>query len=212
MGEYGSGKSENAVNRAISLREQGRPVTLADLDTVEPCYTLRPLKARLEALGLKVLAWETGQVTGWGETGTVLHPAVRWALGQVGNVIIDVGYGIAGAGSLHLLEGAETTPELQVLAVINTRRPATGTVKEIIAHVRSLSRVDGLLNNTHLGEETTAEIVQAGARVVTEAARELGLPVVATAVMAELAPQVGERDICGNPVRVIKRYMPAAFW
>jgi Mrp family chromosome partitioning ATPase len=43
-GEYASGKSENAVNRAVELARQGRRVTLVDLDLVEPCYTLRPLK------------------------------------------------------------------------------------------------------------------------------------------------------------------------
>ena len=36
VGEYASGKSENAVNRAVALHRQGRPVTLVDLDTVEP--------------------------------------------------------------------------------------------------------------------------------------------------------------------------------
>ncbi len=151
-------------------------------------------------------------MTGWGEAGTVLHPAVRWALHREGDVIIDAGYGAAGAGLLQLLEGADTSPELRALAVINTARPATATVADIIAHVRSLGRVDGLLNNTHLGEETTVDLIQAGARKVTAAARELNLPVVATAVMDELAPYLGERDACGNPVRVIKRYMPLAFW
>jgi hypothetical protein len=54
VGEYASGKSENAVNRAVALRRQGRQVTLVDLDTVEPCYTLRPIKKELEELGLTV--------------------------------------------------------------------------------------------------------------------------------------------------------------
>ena len=45
VGEYASGKSENAVNRALAIRGQGLSVTLVDLDTVEPCYTMRPIKA-----------------------------------------------------------------------------------------------------------------------------------------------------------------------
>ena len=49
VGEYASGKSENAVNRALELKRQGLAVTLVDLDTVEPCYTLRPIKQELEA-------------------------------------------------------------------------------------------------------------------------------------------------------------------
>ncbi|AKX92861.1 hypothetical protein MOTHE_c00360 [Moorella thermoacetica] len=158
------------------------------------------------------MGWETGQVTGWGEAGTVLYPAVRWALRREGSVIIDVGYGVAGARTLHLLEDVEENPDLRVLAVINTTRPATATVPAIIDHVRSLGRVDGLINNTHLGDETTAALVQEGAGMVTTAARELGIPVVATAVVEELAFFLGERDWEGNPVRVLHRYMPRAFW
>jgi len=194
------------------LQRQGLAVTLADLDTVEPCYTLRPLKRELEAQGVQVLGWETAQVPGWGEVGSILHPAVRWALHREGSVIIDVGYGVAGAGTLHLLEGVDREPDLRVLAVINATRPLTSTRTAIIAHIRSLGRVDGLINNTHLGDETTVALVQEGAGLVTAAARELGLPVVATAVVEELARLLGERDREGNPVRVLHCYMPGAFW
>ena len=56
VGEYASGKSENAVNRALALNEAGLPVTIVDLDTVEPCYTLRPIKVALEAKGIYISA------------------------------------------------------------------------------------------------------------------------------------------------------------
>lgn len=191
-------------------------VTLVDLDTVEPCYTLRPLKKELEGKGLKVLGWETQEVAGWGEAGTVLHPAARWALYREGDVIIDVGYGAAGAGTLHLLEGAAAAgpllPQLQVVAVVNTTRPLTAGVEDIVAHIHWLGRVDGLLNNTHLGAETTVELIQAGAGLVTSAARAVKIPVVATAAMVELAALMGPADDLGNPVRAIERYMPRAFW
>ena len=53
IGEYASGKSEMAINRALELKNQGRQVTLVDLDTVEPFYTLRILKKDLEAMGIE---------------------------------------------------------------------------------------------------------------------------------------------------------------
>ena len=53
IGEYASGKSEMAINRALELKNQGRQVTLVDLDTVEPFYTLRILKKDLEEMGLE---------------------------------------------------------------------------------------------------------------------------------------------------------------
>lgn len=211
-GEYASGKSEVAVNRALDLAKEGRRVTLVDLDIVEPCYTLRPLKKELSARGLTVLAWETGETAGLGEAGSVLRPENRWALKRPGDVILDVGYGVEGVKTLNLLEGVREEPALQVLLVVNITRPLTATVEDIVAAVREMGRVDGLVNNTHLGDETTVEVVQEGARVVTGAARRAGLPVVATTAVRELAFQIGERDCCGNPVRPIIRYMKGAFW
>ena len=67
VGEYASGKSENAINRALALLEKRRQVTLVDLDLVEPFYTLRPLKAKLGAMGLEVLAWKTEETMGLGD-------------------------------------------------------------------------------------------------------------------------------------------------
>ena len=109
VGEYASGKSENAVNRAISLHEQGLPVSLADLDTVEPVYTLRPLKQELTEMGIHVIAWDTRDTTGLGEAGNVMHPAMRWALIRPGNVIMDVGYGVHGADVFNDFYGGKSS-------------------------------------------------------------------------------------------------------
>ncbi len=212
VGEYASGKSECAVNRAVELARRGHRVTLVDLDIVEPCYTLRPIQDELRDAGVDVIAWETRKTVGLGEVGTLLKPQARWALRRPGDVIFDVGYGVAGARTLNLVEGAAADPDLVVLAVINASRPMTASVEDIVEHVRSLGRVDGLINNTHLAEETTAEVVQEGARLVDAAARILGLPMVATTALTEVAAAIGPRDAAGHPVRPIKRFMPHAFW
>lgn len=212
VGEYASGKSENAVNRAVALAKRGEPVTLVDLDLVEPFYTLRPLKEELRRYGVEVLAWETKETLGLGEAGSPLYPEARWALRRPGHIILDVGYGVEGAKVLHLLEGAARHPHLRVLAVVNAARPMTDTVDKIVAYVRSLGPVHGLLNNTHLGDDTTVEVIQAGAKLVAQAAGRLGLPVVATAVAESLKDEIGKQDCLGHPVRVLKRYMPQALW
>ena len=56
VGEYASGKSEVAINRALELLHACEEVTLVDLDLVEPFYTLRTLKEDLEARGIRVVA------------------------------------------------------------------------------------------------------------------------------------------------------------
>ncbi|SFR04178.1 Mrp/NBP35 family ATP-binding protein [Desulfoscipio geothermicus] len=212
VGEYASGKSEVAVNRAVDLAAAGREVTLVDLDIVEPCYTLRPIKRELQEQGITVLAWETGETVGLGETGNVLRAENRWALRRSGDIILDIGYGVEGAKTLNLLEGAGADPDLQVFAVINIARPMTGSVHDIVAYVRELGTVHGLINNSHLGDDTDVDIVQQGARIVDEAARQLNLPVVATTAVPEMAALIGPVDIAGHPVRKLVRYMPRTLW
>lgn len=212
VGEYASGKSENAVNRAIALCRQGLAVTLVDLDTVEPCYTIRPIKKELESMGINVVAWETRDTVGLGEAGSVIKGSMRWILRCPGNIIMDVGYGVHGARIFNLIEGADENPYLKIIAVVNMSRPFTATVERIVEYVSTLGRVDALLNNTHMAEETTVEIVQNGARGIAEAGKILGLPLIATAAINEIAAQIGPVDCMGCPVRQLERVMPRTFW
>ena len=52
-GAYASGKSETALNRARQYAQLNKPITLVDLDTVEPAYTLRPIANDLRKMGIK---------------------------------------------------------------------------------------------------------------------------------------------------------------
>ncbi len=212
IGEYASGKSEVAINRALELHSLGRKVKLVDLDLVEPFYTLRPIKSRLEERGLEVVALETRGTVGLGETGSLLLPEMKWALKSGGDVIFDVGYGVGGATALNLVEGASEERALKRIVVLNIARPITGSVEEIIEFVQSLGEVDGLINNSHLGQETDIEIIQEGVELVTKAAGHLGVPVIATTVAREFSHLVGERDQMNNPVKIIDLFMHNAYW
>ena len=211
VGEYASGKSEVAINRALELLRQGRRVKLVDLDLVEPFFTLRPIKDNLEKEGLEVIAWNTCDFVGLGEIGIPMQPQMKWALEGGGDVILDVGYGVRGAETLNLVQGAKEK-DLKVYAVINIARPMTATVKDIVEFVKSLGRVDGLINNSHLGDETDAGVLEEGSRIVSEAARILNLKVVATTVAEEFSNLVSSHDASGNPVKIINRYMKNAYW
>lgn len=179
---------------------------------MEPFYTLRPIKRKLEERGLHVVAWETKETMGLGEAGSVIKPEMRWALRRDGDIVLDVGYGVEGAKTMNLVEGARESEDLLIFAVINISRPMTASVQDIIEYVQGLGRIDGLLNNTHLGDETTPQVVQDGARIVTEAAQCLRIPVIATCIERRFAGELGDRDIAGNPVRLLDRYMMDTFW
>jgi hypothetical protein len=210
-GEHASGKSENAINRALSLLGDGQKVTLVDLDLVEPFYTLRPLINELSAKGLDVVAWHTRETMGLGEAGSTLKPEARWALKKDGHVILDVGYGAYGTRILNLLEGYGES-ELKVMVVINVARPMTATVGDILEYLGTFTQVDGLINNSHLGDDTDFDIIRRGVDIVSEVGGILGVPVVATSVDERFRNSFGPCDHHGNPVRFLQRFMQRAFW
>lgn len=213
IGEYASGKSENALNRAIRLAQEGRKVTLVDLDLVEPFYTLRPIKKQLEEYGIDVVAWETKDTLGLGEAGSVIRPDMRWVLRRSGDIIMDIGYGIEGAKTLNLIEGAKDNPYLKVIAVINASRPMTNTVTDIIEHIDYLGRVDAIINNTHLGEDTDIEVIKRGVETVQQAADQAGVPLIGTAIDVKFIDEFPDKqDQFGNPIFPLQRFMHKAFW
>ncbi|MDA8097888.1 MAG: hypothetical protein M0028_10095 [Clostridia bacterium] len=213
VGEGTSGKSEVAVNRALELTTRGRRVTMVDLDIVKPCYTLRPIQGSLLAMGVaEVVTWASRDQVGMGETPVLWNPAASWVLQRSGDIVFGVGYGVEGAKALALVEGSEVEADLRVIMVINTTNPLTATVSDIVEVVSSFPAVHALVHNTHLGDETTAEIIQDGARIVGEAASVLHMPVVATTAVAELAAAIGEVDCAGHQVRAIRRLMTDTFW
>lgn len=211
VGEYASGKSEIAINRALELKDQGHKVTLVDLDTVEPFYTLRVISRQLREMGLNVISYNREDAFGLGETGAMLKPAARWALMNEGDVILDIGYGIQGARTLNLVEGAYESPELCIMAVINGTRPMTNSRARTTEFLEELGRVDAVVLNTHLGDQTNVDIITEGNQFVQEAAKELGIPI-AYIVISEDFRGLVPADKWGLPVKYIKRYMPGAIW
>lgn len=195
----------------MELKAAGHEVALADLDTVEPFYTLRPLKEYLESKGLKVIGFSRQDSFGLGETGAMLNPKARWILRHEGDVIMDIGYGVHGARTLNLVEGANESPELKVLAVVNYTRPMTNSPERIVDYLKGLGRVDGIIANTHLGDETTLDIVCQGNRMIRDTVRQLGMEVMYAAVDQKLASVIIPGE-CEIPIKYIHRYMPSAIW
>lgn len=213
VGEYASGKSENAVNRAIEIKNNSEgKVTLVDLDTVEPFYTLRPLKIKFkEQYDIDVVTWETSETIGLGEAGCLIKPEMRWVLMREGNLVLDIGYGVHGAKILNLIEGANESHELKIYAVVNACRGITGTVEDIVEYVQSLGRIDGIVNNTNLGDDTTIEVIKEGESKVLEAGEQLGIPVIYTAVDTKLFNSISKEDF-KTDLKEISRFMPDAMW
>ena len=120
-GAYASGKSETAINRAYQYIKMGKPITLVDLDTVEPAYCLRPLVPKLEEDGIKVVA-QTDRF-GLGEAASyVTQEQVMVLKNNQTDIIIDVGYGASGLDILDILQGIEDETDVRNYLVVNTSK------------------------------------------------------------------------------------------
>ncbi len=132
-GAYASGKSETSINRARQFAEKGEKITLVDLDTVEPAYTLRPIANELQLLGINVITQPDN--FGLGEAASYITPAQVNCLSQDGNIIIDVGYGAGGLDILDIITNIGEEKDLKIYLVVNTSKFETSTVDNIIEYV-----------------------------------------------------------------------------
>ena len=193
-GHYGSGKTNIAVNFALGLRREGKPVTVADLDIVNPYFRTKDSTADLTEAGIRLIC------SRYANTNLDI-PALPDDLYVITDdketyAVIDVGGDDRGALALGRLTPALLAEDsYEMLMVINRYRPLTpdaASVCEVMAEIESACgiRFTGLVNNSNLGEETTAEDVLASVAFGEEVSALTGLPVKMTAVKAELVPEL----------------------
>lgn len=213
VGHFGSGKTEIAINGAQALARAGRRVVVVDLDVVKPYFRSRSARAVLAAQGIEVVAPQGENVFA---DLPIIVPAIRAAVRDPARtVLVDAGGDPTGARALGSLADAIPEEGVDTLAVVNFRRPFTTTAADAVAMVRAIEaaarrRVTGLVSNTHLLGETTAEVVLHGYELARQAGEELGLPVRAVVVDEALeAELVGAR--LGAELTVVKRVVRPPF-
>ena len=146
LGEAGCGKSEIAMQLALELAAQRRPVHFFDLDQTKPLMRSRDAAALLE------------------EGGVTVHFSEQYADAptQTGGLtpLLDVGGNDTGArligGCAHLLRTAA------VYFVVNPYRPWSGTAAHVDGTLSAVLRASRLqaprfLLNPNLGRHTTAQ-------------------------------------------------------
>lgn len=216
-GAYASGKSETALNRALQFAQKGTQITLVDLDTVEPAYTLRPIAGVLQESGVNVITQP--EYFGLGEAGSYITPQQQNCLLSEGNMIIDVGYGASGLDILDILTGINDERFVEIYLVVNTSKFETSTVDNILEYVtfsegiekREWKKFSGFISNTHLGDETTKDDVIRGYNILKQVSQKLSIPIRAIGIDKSLAKEFS--SIYDNTdVWVYDRMMPKAFW
>ena len=214
-GAYASGKSETAINRARQFADAGEKITLVDLDSVEPAYTLRPIAKELENMGIQTITQPDN--FGLGEAASYVTSAQINCLTNKGNIIIDVGYGAGGLDILDIINNVGEEKDLRIYLVVNTAKFETSTVDNIIEYVtfseglekRPWKKFTGVISNTHFGDETTKEDVINGYNKLKKACEIIQLPIIAIGVDEKLNFESKYDNV---DVWTYKRMMPRAFW
>ena len=183
LGNYGSGKTELAIQLARTLRKQsaGR-VALVDLDIVNPYFRSAERKDLLEGEGVEVLMPSFAMTTMDIPT---LPAEIQSVFEQpFDHVVFDVGGDDVGAAALGRYAPyiAPIRDRVQGLYVVNPYRPLSSTPEEIAALFgliaeRARLKPDWLINNMNLQSYTTPEDLIEGQRVLERASALLGVPV-----------------------------------
>ena len=188
IGNYGSGKSEIALNFAINAAERGERTELLDLDMVNTYFRLteRGKMTRMKEIRLVSPNFSCSGIETLSLPAEVISAfAMDWD-----TVVFDVGGDAAGSTALgryhqDFMDMLNDGGELEVLNVVNTRRPLAGTVERIIhlqeeMEVHSRLKISGMINNTNLAVATTDADLRDGYEIIKQVSEKTGVPVLYT--------------------------------
>ncbi len=209
VGNYGSGKTETAVNLAVNQKRAGKDVRIADLDLVNPYFRTREARDILTQMGIDVVLPPEKYLQA---DLPVLSPLVSGMIRRPAQLtLIDAGGDDAGAMVLAALADSFKGQSVQTVQVVNPFRPFTETIegclkiKSLIEKASHLT-VNGIIGNANLIEETTAEHIYEGYRFVRRFSDESGRPLLFVTAMQNLMNKIDvNKFTC--PVLVMDRLL-----
>ncbi len=196
-GHYGSGKTNIAVNYAVKIKEAGLDVCLADLDIVNPYYRAKDSEDELEKRGITLIS------SAYANSNVDLPAIPQQMYSVVHNTdtfaVMDIGGDDRGALALgRYAPSILEENNYEMIFVINKYRPLTPDAESTVEVMKEVEQAGGMkftaiVNNSNLGEETTAEDVLNSVSYAEEISRLTGIPVKMTTVKNELYEELSGR-------------------
>ena len=192
-GHYGSGKTNVAVNLALQYKKMhpNTDVALADMDIVNPYFRAADAAQELIDAGIRPVlpAYANSNV----DIPSLPPELYSLFLPESETVsFIDVG-GDDGAVALGMYADQIRACGYEMLYVVSCYRPLTETPEEAAELMRVIEeaarlKCTGIINNSSLGGETTAEIVAASIPYAHACADACGIPLLYTSYYEALLP------------------------
>lgn len=192
-GHFGTGKTEFSVNLALALARAGEKVMMADLDIVNPYFRSRERREALEAAGVRLIT--SSQDSENADMPSLPAEILTVLEDRSYRGVLDIGGDPDGARVLARYQPKITAEDYQLLFVSNANRPEVRKAEDAISYLRCIEEVTGLtcggiVNNTHLCGETTAEEILRGAELARDISERTGIPVLCHTAEERLIPEL----------------------
>ena len=207
-GHYGSGKTNIAVNYALHLAKEGKPVCIADLDIVNPYFRTKDSADALNAAGVTLISPQFANTNV--DLPALPAEAYRLVEDKSSYGIMDIGGDDRGAYALgRYVPFMKQENNYRMAFVANCYRPLTRTAEEALEVMREIEAACGLqftciVNNSNLGTETTAQTVLDSLEYIQQLSRLSGLPVWLHTARGDVAGQLSLPNVL--PLRLQERY------
>ena len=182
------------MNLALALARAGEKVMLADLDIVNPYFRSRERRAVLEGAGVRLIT--SSQDSENADMPSLPAEILTVLEDRSYRGLLDIGGDPDGARVLARYRPKIVREDYQLIFVSNANRPEVRKPEDAISYLRCIEEVTGLtcggiVNNTHLCGETTAEEILRGAELAEEISRRTGIPVLCHTAEEKLVSQLG---------------------
>ena len=207
-GHYGSGKTNIAVNYALLLASEGKKVCIADLDIVNPYFRTKDSARELEKAGVDLISPQFANSNV--DLPALPAEAYRLVTDHETYGIMDIGGDDRGAYALgRYVPGIREEGNYRMIFVANASRPLTRTPEDALEVMREIEAACGLrftdlINNTNLGDLTTADTVLRSQDYMEKLSALSGLPVFMTTAKADVAAQLDLPDVL--PLTLQEKY------
>lgn len=178
-GHFGSGKTEIAINYAMKLAKQGEKVTLVDIDIVNPYFCSRDVKEELQNCGVRLISANPHLSNA---ELMVVPPEVISAFNDKSHIVVfDIGGDDMGAIALGQYNKYFKEEPYDMYLVVNNNRPLTSNAEEAEIYLKDIEKssrlkVNYLISNTNLSDETTLGDILKGDEEVLKLSQSLNIP------------------------------------
>lgn len=209
-GHFGSGKSEIAINFAYkSLKNGNGKPYIIDLDIIKPYFRSRMVRNLLLSSGIEIIVPEGDRIFA---DLPQLMPQVKGLIKSKDKFLIfDVAGDPEGARVLSIFSEDIKKRSYKFYIVINIKRPRTEDLEGNLKMLEEIEensklKVNGIVSNTHLMDETTPDVVLEGFEIAKEISKLKKIPIWGVVMTKKIAQKI-PKELIDSQIFTIEQYL-----